>query len=68
VSIPDQFLRRFSHSVPAPPLLVLAGLAAVLVPGVPRVEVTPDIVSLVVMPPLLYAAGQELPLRDLREV
>jgi len=68
VSIPDQFLRRFSHSVPATPLLVLAGLAAVLVPGVPRVEVTPDIVSLVVMPPLLYAAGQELPLRDLREV
>jgi CPA1 family monovalent cation:H+ antiporter len=54
--------------VPAPSLLVLAGLAAGLVPGVPRVEVTPEVVSLVVLPPLLYAAGQELPLRDLRSV
>ncbi|HEU5419827.1 MAG TPA: Na+/H+ antiporter [Streptosporangiaceae bacterium] len=54
--------------VPAPSLLVVAGLAAGLVPGVPRVEVTPEIVSLVVLPPLLYAAGQELPLRDLRAV
>ncbi|HEX5287448.1 MAG TPA: cation:proton antiporter [Streptosporangiaceae bacterium] len=54
--------------VPAPSLLVLAGLAAGLIPGVPRVEVTPDIVSLVVLPPLLCAAGQELPLRDLRAV
>ncbi len=54
--------------VPAPSLLVLAGLVAGLLPGVPRVTVTPDIVSLVVLPPLLYAAGQELSLRDLRAV
>lgn len=54
--------------IPAPSLLVLGGLAAGLVPGVPRVEVTPEIVSLLVLPPLLYAAGQELSLRDLRAV
>lgn len=54
--------------VPPPSLLVLAGLAAGLVPGVPRVEVTPQVVSLVVLPPLLYAAGQEVSLRDLRAV
>ncbi len=54
--------------VPALSLLVLADLAAGLIPGVPRVEVTPDVVSLVVLPPLLYAAGQELSLRDLRTV
>ena len=55
-------------SIPAPSLLVLAGLVAGLVPGVPQVRVTPDVVSLVVLPPLLYAAGQELSLRDLRAV
>ena len=55
-------------SVPAPSLLVLAGVVAGLIPGVSRVQVTPDIVSLVVLPPLLYAAGHELPLRDLRAV
>jgi NhaP-type Na+/H+ or K+/H+ antiporter len=46
--------------VPAPSLLVLAGLAVGLIPGVPRVQVTPEIVSLVVLPPLLYAAAAEL--------
>jgi len=55
-------------SIPAPSLLVLAGLIAGLVPGVPQVRVTPAVVSLAVLPPLLYAAGQELSLRDLRAV
>lgn len=60
----------FAHrlSIPAPSVLVLAGLIAGLVPGVPRVRVTPDIVGLMVLPPLLYAAGQDLSLRDLRAV
>jgi CPA1 family monovalent cation:H+ antiporter len=60
------FARRWQ--LPAPSLLVVAGVAAGLVPGVPAVEVTPDIVSLVVLPPLLFAAGEELPWKDLREV
>ena len=54
--------------VPAPSLLVVAGVLIGLVPGVPAIEVTPDIVSLVVLPPLLFAAGEELPWRDLRAV
>ncbi len=54
--------------VPAPSLLVVAGVVVGLLPGVPRVQVTPDIVSLVVLPPLLDAAGAELPWRDLRAV
>jgi monovalent cation/hydrogen antiporter len=60
----------FAHRlrVPAPSLLVVAGLVVGLLPGVPPVQVTPDIVSLVVLPPLLYAAGEELPWRDLRAV
>ena len=54
--------------VPAPPLLVVAGLLAGLVPGVPQVHVPPSVVSLVVLPPLLYAASEELPWRDVRAV
>jgi NhaP-type Na+/H+ or K+/H+ antiporter len=54
--------------VPAPSLLVIAGLVAGLLPGVPPVRVTPEVVSLVVLPPLLYAASEELPWRDLLAV
>jgi len=57
------FARRLR--VPAPSLLVIAGLAVALVPGVPPVNVPPDVISLVVLPPLLYAASEELPWRDL---
>ncbi|MCE7004570.1 Na+/H+ antiporter [Kibdelosporangium philippinense] len=60
------FARRLS--VPAPSLLVVAGVIAGLLPGVPTIEVSPELVSLVVLPPLLFAAGEELPLRDLRAV
>src|SRR5690242_10979485 len=54
--------------VPAPSLLVIAGLVIGLLPGVPAVRVSPDAVSLVVLPPLLYAASEELPWRELRAV
>ncbi len=54
--------------VPAPSLLVAAGLAVGLVPGAPMVHVPPAVVSLVVLPPLLYAASEELAWRDLRAV
>ncbi|MFL6073548.1 MAG: Na+/H+ antiporter [Mycobacteriales bacterium] len=53
---------------PAPTLLVVAGLLVGLLPGVPTVQVTPDIIGLVVLPPLLYAASEELPWRDVRAV
>jgi CPA1 family monovalent cation:H+ antiporter len=54
--------------IPAPSLLVIAGLAVGLLPWVPAVRVPPDAVSLVVLPPLLYAASEELPWRELRAV
>ena len=54
--------------VPAPSLLVIAGLIVGLLPGFPPVHVPPDVVGLVVLPPLLYAASEELPWRDLRAV
>ena len=49
-------------------MLVIAGLLIGLLPGVPAVRVPPEVVSLVVLPPLLYAASEELPWRDLRAV
>jgi NhaP-type Na+/H+ or K+/H+ antiporter len=44
--------------VPAPSLLVIAGLIVGLLPRFPPIHVLPDVVSLVVvvLPPLLYAA------------
>ncbi|HET6211951.1 MAG TPA: Na+/H+ antiporter [Micromonosporaceae bacterium] len=60
------FARRIR--VPPPSLLVVAGLAVGLVPAVPSVRISPEIVGLVVLPPLLYAAGEELSWRDLRAV
>lgn len=43
--------------VPYPIVLVLGGLALGLVPGLPDVELEPDVVLLVFLPPLLYAAA-----------
>jgi Na+/H+ antiporter len=55
-------------SMPAPSLLVLAGLGIGLAPGVPEIQVTPEIIGLVVLPPLLYASAEELSWRELRVV
>jgi monovalent cation/hydrogen antiporter len=54
--------------LPAPSLLVVAGVVVGLLPGVPDVRVDPDVISFVVLPPLLYAAAEDLPWRDLRAV
>ncbi len=43
--------------VPYPILLVLAGLLISFVPRMPRVPLSPDMVFLVFLPPLLYAAA-----------
>ncbi|MDH6132076.1 Na+/H+ antiporter [Kitasatospora sp. MAA4] len=60
------FARRLR--VPAPSLLVLAGLGVALIPGVPALHIPPQAIALVVLPPLLYASAEELSLRDLRAV
>jgi len=53
-------------NVPYPILLVIGGLALGFVPGMPDVELDPDIVLVVFLPPLLYAAAFFSSLRDLR--
>src|SRR5262245_52851394 len=52
--------------VPHPALLVLGGLAIALTPGVPRVELDPETVFLVFIPPLLYRAAILTSWRDFR--
>jgi Na+/H+ antiporter len=52
--------------VPAPSLLVAVGVGVALLPGVPPVRVDPQIISLVVLPPLLYASGEDLSWPELR--
>ncbi|MEV7026169.1 Na+/H+ antiporter [Kitasatospora sp. NPDC093558] len=60
------FARRWR--IPAPSLLVLAGIGVALIPGVPALHVPPQAIALVVLPPLLYSSAEELSLRDLRAV
>ena len=54
-------------SVPYPIPLVLGGLALGLVPGIPELELDPDIVLLIFLPPLLYSAAFFSDLRTLRD-
>ncbi|MFC7974788.1 Na+/H+ antiporter [Streptomyces cinereoruber] len=52
--------------VPAPLLLVAAGLAASYVPGVPDYTLDPHVVLPLILPPLLYTAAVESSYLDLR--
>ncbi|MFI8266353.1 Na+/H+ antiporter [Streptomyces sp. NPDC085665] len=54
--------------IPAPSLLVVAGLVVALIPGTPEIRVSPEVIGLVVLPPLLYASAEELSWRELRLV
>jgi monovalent cation/hydrogen antiporter len=49
-----------------PIFLVIGGLVLGLVPGVPRIQVDPDLIFLVVLPPLLYIAAFFTPVQNLR--
>ena len=52
--------------VPYPILLVVGGLGLGLVPAFPDVELDPELVLVVLLPPLLYSASFFTPLRELR--
>ena len=52
--------------VPYPILLVVGGAFVGFAPGVPDVELEPDLVLLIFLPPLLFNAAYFSSLRDLR--
>ncbi len=43
--------------IPAPIVLVIGGLAIALAPGLPDVELEPDVVFLVFLPPIIFSAS-----------
>jgi monovalent cation/hydrogen antiporter len=57
----SQFVR-----IPYPILLVLGGLAIAFIPGMPQIELPPDLVLVAVLPPLLYGLAFFASLRELR--
>src|SRR5258707_13046522 len=56
--------RRFK--VPPPILLVIAGILLALTPGLPRIELAPELVLLGILPPLIYSAGVAMSWREFR--
>jgi monovalent cation/hydrogen antiporter len=47
-------------------LLVIAGTGLALIPGLPRLELAPDLVLLGLLPPLIYSAGVQMSWREFR--
>src|SRR5215469_10909900 len=52
--------------VPYPILLVVGGLILAVLPFVPDIELAPDLVFLLFLPPLLYIAGFNTSIREVR--
>lgn len=55
-------------NVPAPIVLVLGGLGIAFVPGLPTIELDPDAIFLLFLPPLVFAAAWRTSPRELRTV
>jgi CPA1 family monovalent cation:H+ antiporter len=54
-------------AIPYPIVLVLAGLLASVVPGIPRIGLSPNLVFVVFLPPLLYSAAWSLSWQEFRK-
>lgn len=52
--------------IATPLVLVVVGIGIGYIPGVPLIEIDPEIILLGVLPPLLYAAAVNVPMLDLR--
>ena len=49
-----------------PILLLLGGLVLGYLPGLPSIELDPDLVFLLLLPPILFGAGYSTPIRDFK--
>jgi CPA1 family monovalent cation:H+ antiporter len=47
-------------------LLVVAGVGMALIPGLPKIQLAPELVLLVILPPLIYSAGVAMSWREFR--
>jgi monovalent cation/hydrogen antiporter len=47
-------------------VMVLVGLVLAVTPGLPQVEIAPELVLLLVLPPLVYSAGVQMSWREFR--
>jgi CPA1 family monovalent cation:H+ antiporter len=47
-------------------LLVIAGVGMGLVPGIPHVQLAPEVVLLIILPPLIYSAGVAMSWREFK--
>lgn len=47
-------------------LLVAAGIGMALIPGLPKIELAPEVVLLVILPPLIYSAGVAMSWREFK--
>lgn len=52
--------------VAAPLILVVLGIGIGYLPGIPLIDIDPEIILLGVLPPILYAAAVNVPVLDLR--
>src|SRR5438105_14039224 len=62
------FFAAIAHrlKIPYPILLTLAGVGIAFVPHVPRIPLDPNLVFLIFLPPLLYAAAWQTNWREFR--
>jgi len=58
------FARRIN--TPYPIVMIIGGLLLSFIPGIPRFTLDPDLIFLVVLPPLIYAAAWTTSWRDFR--
>src|SRR4030088_2973103 len=52
--------------IPPAILLVLAGVVLALIPGLPTVELAPELVLLLVLPPVIYSSAVAMSWREFR--
>jgi CPA1 family monovalent cation:H+ antiporter len=57
-----------AHRLKVPPaiLLVLTGVLLALIPGLPAVQLAPELVLLLVLPPMVYISGVQMSWREFR--
>jgi CPA1 family monovalent cation:H+ antiporter len=65
VLVAAALIARRLHTAPSI-VLVVAGVVLALIPGLPPIELGPELVLLVILPPLIYSAGVSMSWREFR--